>query len=158
MILVDADACPVREEAVRVAIRHGVPIRLVCDGGIRPHAHPLVEVVYVAQGLDAADRWIAEAAGPGDVVVTSDMPLASACVGRGARVVRHDGSALTPANIGAALATRDLMTELRAADPLAQGAGRGGGRPFSKADRARFSDALDRMVRAARSDGAAKEG
>lgn len=157
MILVDADACPVREEAVRVAVRHGVPIRLVCDGGIRPVDHPLVEVVYVPQGPDAADRWIAERVGPGCVVVTSDMPLAAACVERGARVVRHDGSALTTANIGQALATRDLMADLRAADPLAQGAGRGGGRPFTRADRARFTDGLDRALRAARSDGTAKE-
>ena len=154
MIYVDADACPVRAEAERVATRLGVPLRLVCDGGIRPVAHPLVEVVYVTEGPDAADRWIAERAGPGDVVVTADVPLAARCVEAGARVLRHDGSALTPANIGQALATRDLMADLRAADPLRPG----GGRPFSKADRSRFADALDRAVRAARSEGGSGEG
>lgn len=149
MIYVDADACPVRAEAERVAVRLGVPLRLVCDGGVRPVDHPLVEVVYVVEGPDAADRWIAERAGPGDVVVTADVPLAARCVEAGARVLRHDGSALTPANVGQALATRDLMADLRAADPLRPG----GGRPFSKADRSRFAEALDRAVRAARSEG-----
>lgn len=148
MIYVDADACPVRAEAERVAIRLGEALRLVCDGGIRPVDHPLVEVVYVAEGPDAADRWIAERAGAGDVVVTADVPLAARCVEAGARVLRHDGSALTSANVGQALAMRDLMADLRAADPLRPG----GGRPFSKADRSRFADALDRAVRAARSD------
>jgi uncharacterized protein YaiI (UPF0178 family) len=148
MIYVDADACPVRAEAERVATRLGVPLRLVCDGGIRPVAHPLVEVVYVAEGPDAADRWIAERAGRGDVVVTADVPLAARCVEAGAQVLRHDGSALTPANIGQALATRDLMADLRAAEPLRPG----GGRPFSKADRSRFAEALDRAVCAARSE------
>lgn len=144
-VYVDADACPVKAEAETVATRHGVALKLVCNGGLRPSAHPLVEIVYVAEGLDAADRWIAERAGPGDVVVTADMPLAHACVTAGARVLRHDGSRLTPANIGAALATRDLMSDLRAADPL----GTGGGAPaFSRADRARFAEALDAALRA----------
>ena len=143
-IYVDADACPVKAEAEAVATRHGLPLVLVCNGGLRPSANPLVRVVYVDQGLDVADAWIAEHAGKGDIVVTADMPLAAECVARGAAVLRHDGSRLTEANIGAELATRDLMTELRAANPLAQG---GGARPFSKADRARFSDALERAVR-----------
>jgi hypothetical protein len=144
-VYVDADACPVKAEAEAVATRHGVALKLVCNGGLRPSAHPLVEVVYVAEGLDAADRWIAERAGSGDVVVTSDMPLAHACVSAGATVLRHDGSRLTPANIGAALATRDLMTDLRAADPLGAG---GGARAFSRADRARFAQALEGALRA----------
>ena len=154
MIYVDADACPVRAEAERVAIRSGEPLAMVCDGGIRPSAHPLIEVVYVAQGADAADIWIAERAGLGDVVVTADVPLAARCVEAGARVLRHDGTALTPANVGQALATRDLMADLRAADPFRQGSGRG----FSRADRSRFADALDRALRAARSDRAAGGG
>ena len=152
MIYVDADACPVREEAQRVAIRHGHPLRMVCDGGIRPSAHPLVEVVYVAQGADAADRWIAERAGPGDVVVTADVPLAARCVEAGARVIRHDGTMITPANVGQALAARDLMADLRAADPTQSAGRQGSGRGFSKADRSRFADGLDRALRAARSD------
>jgi uncharacterized protein YaiI (UPF0178 family) len=117
---------------------------LVCNGGLRPSSNPLVRVVYVDQGLDVADRWIAEHAGPGDIVVTSDMPLAAECVAKGAAVLRHDGSRLTEANIGAELATRNLMTDLRSADPLGSG---GGARPFSKADRARFSNALEQALR-----------
>ena len=133
-----------KAEAEAVATRHRVPLVLVCNGGLRPPANPLVRVVYVDQGLDVADRWIADHAGAGDIVVTSDMPLAAECVAAGAMVLRHDGSRLTEANIGAELATRDLMTSLRSADPLGSG---GGAKPFGKADRARFSDALDRMLR-----------
>jgi len=144
-LYIDADACPVRAEAERVALRHGLRMLLVTDGGIRPPANPLVEVVYVAQGADAADRWIAERAGAGDVVVTADIPLAARCVATGARVVKPDGTALNPANIGPALAARDLAADLRAADPFRQG----GGRPFSRADRARFLDVLERTVQAA---------
>lgn len=143
-VYVDADACPVKAEAEAVATRHGVPLVLVCNGGLRAPENPLVRVVYVDQGLDVADAWIAARAGPGDVVVTADMPLADACVKAGAAVLRHDGSRLTPANIGAELATRDLMTALRAAEPLRTG---GGGAPFSKADRARFAQALERLLR-----------
>ncbi len=149
MIYVDADACPVKAEAEAAATRLGEPLRMVCNGGLRPSANPLVEVVYVADGPDVADMWIAERAGPGDVVVTGDIPLAARAVEGGARVISHDGEAFTAANIGTILATRDLMTDLRAAQPLGAG---GGGRPFSRADRARFKDALDRAVRAARRD------
>ena len=147
-IYVDADACPVKAEAERVATRQGQRMVLVSNGGIRPSANPLVESVYVGSGLDEADRWIAEHAGPGDVVVTADVPLAARCIAAGARVIRHDGEPLTQANIGMVLATRDLMADLRSADPFRQG----GGRAFSKADRSRFLDALDRMLRQARSD------
>ena len=128
----------------RVATRHGMRMAVVSNGGIRPSANPLVETVIVSEGPDVADKWIAERAGPGVVVITADMPLAAVCVGKGARVLRHDGSALTQANVGAQLAMRDLMADLRAADPFRQG----GGRAFSKADRARFLDALEREVRA----------
>ncbi|MBD3801931.1 MAG: YaiI/YqxD family protein [Rhodobacteraceae bacterium] len=145
VIWVDADACPVKAEAERVATRLGVKLMLVSNGGLRPSPNPLVEMVYVDQGPDVADMYIAERAGRGDVVITNDIPLAAKCVEAGARVLRPDGEALTPANIGNVLATRDLMADLRSADPFRQG----GGKPFSKADRARFSDALDRVARAA---------
>ena len=92
-----------------------------------------------------ADKWIAERAGLGDVVVTGDIPLAARCVAAGARVLKHNGEPLTQANIGNVLATRDLMADLRAADPFRQGGGKG----FTKADRSRFLDALDRTLRAA---------
>lgn len=143
-ILIDADACPVKEEAERVATRHGLRMILVSNGGIRPSRNPLVESVFVDSGPDEADKWIADAAESGDVVVTGDIPLAAKVVAKGAKVVKHDGGELTVVNIGMALATRDLMQDLRAADPFRQG----GGRPFSKADRSRFLDVLDRVVRA----------
>ena len=144
-IWVDADACPVKDEAERVATRHRIRMVLVSNGGIRPSANPLVESVYVTAGPDEADKHIASHCAPGDVVVTGDIPLAAKCVEAGARVIKPNGEVLTPANIGMALATRDLMQDLRSADPFRQG----GGRPFSKADRSRFLDQLDRLVKAA---------
>ena len=144
-LFIDADACPVKEEAERVAARHGIAMKLVSNGGLRLSRNPLVEVVIVDAGPDVADMWIADRAGPGDVVVTGDIPLAAKCVAAGARVLKHNGEALTQANIGNVLATRDLMTDLRAADPFRQGGGKG----FTKADRSRFLEALDRELRAA---------
>jgi uncharacterized protein len=145
-LFIDADACPVKAEAERVALRHGIRMFVVSNGGIRPSAHPLVESVFVTEGPDEADKWIAERAGPADVVVTGDIPLAARCVASGARVVKHNGEVLNAANIGMVLASRDLAADLRAADPFRQG----GGRAFSKADRSRFLDTLDRVIRAAR--------
>jgi uncharacterized protein len=142
-IYIDADACPVKAEAERVATRYRVPMVLVSNGGIRPSPNPLVQSVFVADGPDEADKWIAEACGLGDVVVTGDIPLAAKCVAKGAKVVKHNGEELTGANVGMALATRDLMSDLRSADPFRQG----GGRLFSKADRSRFLEVLDRVVR-----------
>lgn len=144
-LFIDADACPVKAEAERVATRHKVAMKVVSNGGLRPSQNPLVENVIVDAGPDVADMWIAERAGPGDVVVTGDIPLAAKCVEAGARVLKHNGEALTAANIGNVLATRDLMTDLRAADPFRQGGGKG----FTKADRSRFLDALERELRAA---------
>ncbi|CAD0186717.1 hypothetical protein RUESEDTHA_03627 [Ruegeria sp. THAF57] len=145
-LFIDADACPVKAEAERVATRHQVQIALVSNGGLRPSANPLVQVVIVSEGADEADKWIAERCGAGDVVVTSDIPLAAKCVEAGARVLRPNGEAFTAANIGQQLAMRDLMADLRAANPLGAG---GGGKPFGKADRSRFLDALERELRAA---------
>ena len=142
-IYVDADACPVKAEIERVGTRHGQRMVIVSNGGIRPSANPLVESVIVAQGPDEADKWIAAQAGPGDVVVTADIPLAAKCVAAGAQVLKHDGEVLSAENIGNVLALRDLMTDLRSADPFRQGGGRG----FTKADRSRFLDALDRALR-----------
>lgn len=144
-VYVDADACPVKAEVEKVATRHRVPVKIVSNGGLRPSANPLVETVIVPDGPDVADMWIADRAGPGDVVVTGDIPLAAKCVEAGAQVLRHNGDAFTQANIGAQLATRDLMADLRAADPFRQG----GGRPFSKADRSQFLNALETALRRA---------
>ena len=142
-IYVDADACPVKAEVKSVAERHGVEVKLVANGGLRPDPHPLVEVVFVPDGPDIADMWIADRAGAGDVVITGDIPLAAKAVESGAKVLKHNGESLTQANIGNVLATRDLMTDLRAADPFRQG----GGKTFSKADRSRFREALERVLR-----------
>ena len=143
MIYVDADACPVKAEVEKVATRLGVAVKMVSNGGIRPSGNSLVESVFVDAGADEADMWIAERCGAGDLVVTSDMPLAAKCVEAGAKVLKPNGEALTQANVREALAMRDLAADLRAADPFKQG----GGKPFSKADRSRFLDALDRALR-----------
>lgn len=145
-VFVDADACPVKAEAERVATRHGVEMIVVHNGGLRPSPNPLVRHVIVAEGPDMADRWIAGECGPGDVVITGDIPLADACLKAGAAVLQHDGAPLTLANIGPRLATRDLMNDIRAADPFHQGRGRS----FAAADRSRFLQALDRALVAAR--------
>lgn len=145
MIYVDADACPVKAEVERVGTRHKVQMFVVSNGGIRPSANPLVETVVVPDGPDVADMWIADRAKAGDVVITGDIPLAARCVENGAMVLKHNGEPLTTANIGNVLATRDLMTDMRAADPFRQGSGK----PFSKADRLRFLDGLERALRQA---------
>ena len=143
MIYVDADAYPVKAEVEQVASRHKVQVKLVCNGGIRPSGNPLIELVVVEPGPDIADMWIADRAGPGDVVITTDIPLAAKAVEAGAKVLKPNGEPLTQANIGNVLATRDLMYDLRAADPFRQGGGKG----FSKADRSRFLNVLDRLLR-----------
>lgn len=145
MIYVDADACPVKAEVEKVGTRHKVRMFIVSNGGLRPSPNPLVETVIVPDGPDVADMWIADRAGPGDIVITGDIPLAAKCVEAGAQVLKHNGEALTAANIGNVLATRDLMADIRAADPFRQGGGKG----FSKADRSRFLDALETALRKA---------
>lgn len=142
-LYIDADACPVKAEAQRVAERHQIRMFVVSNGGLRPSASPWVETVIVPEGPDIADMWISDRCVTGDVVVTSDIPLAAKCVANGAAVLKPNGEQLTPANIGNVLATRDLMTDLRAADPFRTG----GAKPFSKADRSRFLNALENALR-----------
>ena len=142
MIYVDADACPVKSEIERVATRHQLRVFIVSNGGLRLSQNPLLETVIVSEGPDIADQWIAERAKDGDIVIAGDIPLAAKCVEAGARVLKHNGEALTQTNIGNALAMRDLMTDLRSADPFRQG----GGKPFSKKDRSYFLNALEREV------------
>ena len=143
VIYVDADACPVKAEVERVATRHKVKVFVVSNGGLRPSQNPLVENVIVPEGPDVADMWIADRAGAGDVVITGDIPLAAKVVDSGAKVLKHNGEALTEHNVKEALAMRDLMADLRSADPFLQGGGKG----FTKADRSRFLDALERVLR-----------
>ena len=114
-IFVDADACPVKAEVERVAARHGLTVHVVSNGGIRPSPNPLVHTVIVAEGADAADDWIAERIGEGDIAVTADIPLASRCLNKGAAVLGPTGKPFTEAGIGMALGMRDLKRHLREA-------------------------------------------
>lgn len=142
-ILVDADACPVKEEIYKVAWRREIPVTLVSNQHLRIPAHPLLSKQVVGSGFDAADDWIAEAAGPGSVVVTADILLADRCLKLGAVVLSPAGKPFTVNSIGAAVATRAIMADLRAG---AVGDGIGGPAPFSKADRSRFLSALDEAL------------
>ena len=140
-ILVDADACPVKEEIYRVAERHRVPVSVVSNNYMRVPVGPLVERVVVGSGFDAADDWIAEAAGPRTVVVTADILLADRCIKAAATVIAPSGKPFTPSSIGGAIATRAIMTDLRAGGDVV-----GGPPPFSKADRSRFLQTLDEAL------------
>jgi hypothetical protein len=149
-IYIDADACPVRNETLRVAERHGLEVFVVSNGGLRHDPDPRVHTVVVPDGPDAADMWIADRIGAGDICVTGDIPLAARCIENGGQAIRHNGDAFTEANIGQQLATRDLMADIRAANPLMTG---GGGKPFSRKDRSRFLERLENMVQTAKRDG-----
>jgi uncharacterized protein YaiI (UPF0178 family) len=145
-IYVDADACPVREEVYRVAGRFGITVFIVSNGSrpIRPPDLPFVEMVMVGDAMDAADDWITERITAADICVTADIPLASRCLAKGARVVPPNGRPSTAANIGSALAGREIARHLRE-----MGEGGRGPPPFSKADRSRFLSALDAAIHAA---------
>ena len=142
MVYVDADACPVKEETYRVARRYEVPVTLVANSWMRVPNDGSVELVVVKGDLDAADDWIAEHAAEGDVVVTADVPLAARCVARKARVVSPRGKEFTEDSVGDAVATRDLLTQLREAGMVSTGPP-----PFDKRDRSRFLQTLDTVMR-----------
>ncbi len=144
-IYIDADACPVKDEVLRVAARHGLKTRMVSDGGIRPLRDPMVEIVIVTQGADAADDWIAEHIAANDICVTNDIPLAARCLEKGAQAIKPTGDPFTEDGIGMALANRELMQTLRETGQVT-----GGPRPFAKSDRSRFLDRLEVMVQAAK--------
>jgi len=144
-IYIDADACPVKDETARVATRHNLRTFMVSDGGIRPSQNPLVELVIVASGPDAADDWIADHIGPADVCVTNDIPLAARCLENGALAIKPNGETFSENSIGMALANRELMANLRE-----QGQITGGPRPYSKADRSAFLNALETTVQTAK--------
>jgi uncharacterized protein len=141
-ILVDADACPVKDEVYKVAWRREVPVTVVSNSYLRVPAHPLVERVVVSDQFDAADDWIVETADERTVVITGDILLADRCLKKGASVIGHNGKPFTGASIGGAIATRAIMADLRAG---ADGVG-GGPAPFAKADRSRFLQALDEAL------------
>lgn len=140
-IFVDADACPVKPEIYRVAERHGITVFVVANSFMAVPREPWVQRVIVSDGFDAADDWIAERAARGAIVVTGDIPLAARCIRAGADVIGHTGKPFTDASIGMALATRDMMEDLRA-----MGAASGGPRPFAPKDRSAFLQALDLAI------------
>jgi uncharacterized protein len=140
-ILVDADACPVKEEVYRVAWRREVPVVVVSNQRLRVPDHPLVERVVVSDAFDAADDWIAGEANARTVVITGDILLADRCLKAGATVLGHNGKPFTSASIGGAVATRAIMVDLRAGGDVV-----GGPAPFTKADRSRFLQALDEAL------------
>ena len=141
-ILIDADACPVKDEIYRVAQRFRADVRVVSNSPFRIPDHPRIKRVVVDDSFDAADDWIAENAAPATIVVTADILLADRCLKAGATVLRHDGKPFDMASIGTALATRAIMEDLRAG---MDGVG-GGPPPFSKSDRSAFLQALDRVM------------
>jgi uncharacterized protein len=141
-ILVDADACPVKEEIYKVAWRRNVPVILVSNARFRMPDHPLITRVIVSDSFDAADDWIAEEADKRSVVITTDILLADRCLKAGAVVIGNNGKPFTSASIGGAIATRAIMADLRAGmDGIT-----GGPAPFAKADRSRFLQALDEAL------------
>jgi hypothetical protein len=147
-IYIDADGCPVKDETLRVAARHGLKTYLVSDGGIRPSHNPLVELVVVAPGADAADDWIAEHVRAADICITNDIPLAARCLERGALAIKPNGEPFTEDGIGMALAKREILQGLRDAGEIT-----GGPRPFGKSDRSQFLNRLETTVQAAKRQG-----
>lgn len=146
IVYIDADACPVKAEAFRVAARHGLKVLVVSNGWIQLPREAFIEQVVVDEGPDVADDWIAARAGPGDIVVTHDIPLADRCLKAGAQALRPNGQAFTDESIGSALAGRMVGEHLRS-----MGLPTSGPPPFSPADRSRFLQALDAaVVRAAK--------
>ena len=140
-ILVDADACPVKEEIYKVAFRHEVPVTIVSNSPFRVPAHELIDRVVVSDAFDAADDWIVQHAAPGTVCITADILLADRCIKAGASAIAPNGRPFTTSSIGGAIATRAIMADLRAG-----GDAIGGPAPFSKTDRSRFLSALDEVL------------
>ena len=140
-ILIDADACPVKEEVYRVAFRREVPVRVVSNSYLRVPAHPLIERVVVSDAFDAADDWIAGESDAHTVVITGDILLADRCLKAGATVIGHNGKPFTTASIGGAIAARAIMADLRAGGDIV-----GGPAPFAKADRSQFLQTLDQAL------------
>lgn len=143
-ILVDADACPVKEEVFKVAARYDLEVYLVSNQWLRLDVGPRVHKIVVSDGFDAADDWIAERAEVGDVVVTADIPLAARCLEKGAGVLGHNGNPFSDDNIGMSMAMRTLNQDLRDMGTI-----KGANKPFDKKDRSRFLSALDELVRRA---------
>ena len=144
-ILIDADACPVKQEVYRVAKRYGLNVTLVANSWMRTPEDPEIALEVVKDDFDAADDWIVDQAGPDDIVITADILLAGRCLQEGARVIGPTGKPFTGENIGAAIATRELLAELRVAGEVA-----GGPPPMDKRDRSRFLQQLDQAIQSIR--------
>ena len=142
-IYVDADACPVKKEIERVASRNKIEVLLVSNGGLRPISHPLIQNVFVSTDSDAADKWIVDNGQSNDLVITADIILADNCIKKGMLVLKPNGEELNQANIGNTLSLRDLSSDLRAANPFFQGSGK----TFSKQDKIRFLNNLEKIIR-----------
>jgi uncharacterized protein YaiI (UPF0178 family) len=142
-IYVDADACPVKKEIERVASRNKIEVLLVSNGGLRPISHPLIQNVFVSTDSDAADKWIVDNGQSNDLVITADIILADNCIKKGMLVLKPNGEELNQSNIGNTLSLRDLSSDLRAANPFFQGSGK----TFSKQDKIRFLDNLEKIIR-----------
>ena len=148
-IFVDGDACPVKAEVEKVAVRHGLPVTIVSNGGLRPSANPLMRHVTVPEGADAADDWIAGNICAGDICITADIPLAARCLDKGARVLAPNGKPFTADSIGMALGMRELSRHLRELTPGGQTHHAG----FGKQDRSRFLGELENCIQALRRAG-----
>lgn len=144
-IFIDADACPVKKEVYRVASRYGLDVTLVTNSWMRVPNESWITLEVVGEGFDAADDWIVEHAQPDDIVITADIPLASRCLEQGARVIGSTGKPFTEDNIGSAVATRDLLSELRDAGEIT-----GGPPPLKKQDRSHFLQQLDKVIQSIR--------
>ena len=141
-IFIDADACPVKAETIKIASRNSIEVYIVSNGGIRPSINPLVKTIVVDSGPDEADNWIAANISKHDIVITSDIPLSGRCIEKETYVISPNGEHLTPENIGVKTASRNLMFEIRAADPFHKGKGK----TFSKSDRIKYINALEKII------------
>ena len=142
-IFIDADACPVKEEVYKVSIRNKLEVLIVSNGGIRPHPNPLIKSIFVGKGFNEADEYIQKMVSKDDIVITNDIPLAADCIKKGATIIKQNGYVLNENNITNELSKRNLMTEIRAANPLMNFKGK----PFSNADKSNFLNELEAQIR-----------
>ena len=141
-IYVDADACPVKTETIKIAIRHEIQVFIVSNGGMRPNISPLVKNIIVDLGPDEADNWIFQNIDKNDILITADIPLANKSIKIGAYVISHAGDLIDETNIGQRVASRNLMTEIRSSNIFHQGRGK----PYLKSDRIKYINALEKLI------------
>tara|TARA_B100000989_G_scaffold169300_1_gene126693 strand:- start:534 stop:986 length:453 start_codon:yes stop_codon:yes gene_type:complete len=142
-IFIDADACPVKEEVYKVSIRNKLEVLIVSNGGIRPHPNPLIKSIFVGNRFNEADEYILKMVSKDDIVITNDIPLAADCIKKGAIIIKQNGNVLNENNIANELSKRNLMTEIRAANPFMNSKGK----PFSNTDKSNFLNELEAQIR-----------